>query len=239
MAKAFTEFTQEVVRYVPGATRADVAEEAARTAEEFFRRGQCWWADFTMVWGEDNAGRAPVGSFVFDDSTLGASSGPSVSSEVRVERLRWIVFTDPASRLSGTIVSAPNMADFIAIEGEEGSDPVAYRWSESESAIEFDRPVPSGRKMWGSAVVRPAPNPANGLPDLVFDRWRRDIVDGTVARMCDLPGKPWTDERLAVRMRRRFERAMSDARANAQGMRDDRVALYNGRFSFDGKVQFG
>ena len=52
------EFVKEIYRYLPGITKADAAEEAARAAEEFFRLSHSWWADFTVPL---DAGQAAVG----------------------------------------------------------------------------------------------------------------------------------------------------------------------------------
>ena len=169
----------------------------------------------------------------FDDSNALSVSDEAGKSKVRLEWLRYMVATESRDGEDGATVELlqfPLEADFVA--GAQGRGlPQRYRWSESEARIEFDSMADRDYTIRGSAVVRPTPDADNGLPDLVHDRHRRDIVHGAVAELYGIPGKPWTSEMNSSKFRRMFHQAINRERG-ARLMSRPQVAVPEGPLDF-------
>lgn len=89
-------------------------------------------------------------------------------------------------------------------------------------------PVPDGSGTAVTGVLSFAPSDdSSGLPDFIFNRWRKEIGSGAIAILCAQEGKAWSNPAISAFHEKRFEAAimLAGTRAGPVARRGLRAAI--------------
>lgn len=79
-------------------------------------------------------------------------------------------------------------------------------------------PDSGGIAITGTLSFAPS-DAATGVPDFIFNRWRREIASGAIEILCAQEGKPWSNPGLAAFHKNKFDAAVMLAGSRAGPVR--------------------
>jgi hypothetical protein len=97
--------------------------------------------------------------------------------------------------------------------GETGS---TYKASTDLSVITLGPDAPAADLTLGVRVSVTVKNTATGLADDLFDRFRLDIANGAIARLCSTSDRPYSSPDKAASFRGEFLAAIEDAKGSKE-----------------------
>lgn len=185
MAKVWNDFLPLITPHVPECPDAVIKTYMPIAAADFFARTYLWRDDIDAIYLAPN-------QIEYD-----------LDADAEVEDVLAVVYkSQPLTRTDLRLIPAER-------RGETG-DPHTY-WVHADKTIRvFPTPEERGT-MTVTAVLKPS-RTGTGVEDWIYETWADTLVSGTIARLCAIPEKSWTDTGLAGLHKSLFEKAIIDAR---------------------------
>lgn len=178
--QAWSAWLPDVLPHVAGCPRLVVLHEVRRAAEEFLRRSRAWQIESDLI--PVPAGATSI-TLTFPDAT---------AELVRIER----AYLDgrPLTPFTPTQLNDQVGTAWVDETGVVDGIVQLTPWAVRPYRIPTDAAV-TGLKVMASVCTKEG---AGGMPDDIARMYRDAVTFGARGRLMLIPGKPWSDAKLAA-----------------------------------------